>query len=125
MRTLHTLLVMTEKTRTALRPLLSRHPEIRVVAELASICDARAAVEMLSVDLVLLEVALPGEDGFDVLPAVPPDAHVICLTRDLPEVRTAVARGLYFVPLPAAPSVLADVLASVRSSPAMTALCLA
>ena len=116
MRTLHTLLVISEATRDSFRALLARLPEIRVVAEVATVPDARAAVEILSVDLVLLETALQGEDGFDFLQSVPAEAQVVCLTRSLTDAMCALSCGVGFMPLPGAPGVLADVLARMTTS---------
>ena len=116
MRTLHTLLVISEATRASFRALLARLPEVRVVAEVANVADARAAVEILSVDLVLLETALQDEDGFDFLRSVPAETQVICLTRSLTDAMCALSCGVDFMPLPGAPGALAVVLARVAAS---------
>ena len=53
--------------RASLVALLSRDPEIVVMAECGSGSDAVEAVRALRPDLLLLDVQMPGCDGFDVL----------------------------------------------------------
>lgn len=52
--------------RTNLRLALSRHPQWRVVAEAADAAEARAALGRGAVDLVFLDVQMPGEDGISL-----------------------------------------------------------
>jgi two-component system, LytTR family, response regulator len=53
--------------RNELRRLLGRHPEIEIVGEAANAPQARRALEDLEPDLLLLDVQMPGETGFDLL----------------------------------------------------------
>jgi two-component system LytT family response regulator len=68
--------------RRGLRLLLNRDPEIEVVGESRDGRSARADIEALSPDLALLDVQMPGMDGFEVLAAIPAERrpHVIFVT---------------------------------------------
>lgn len=53
--------------RTAIRLLLSRHPEVEVVAECENGMEAAEVLRWISVDLLFLDVQMPGMNGFDVI----------------------------------------------------------
>ena len=53
--------------RQELRRLLGRHPEIEIVGEAASAQQARRALGELDLDLLFLDVQMPGETGFDLV----------------------------------------------------------
>lgn len=59
--------------RERVRHLLREHPDIDVVAECGNGPDTVAAVTEHSPDLLLLDVQMPGLDGFGVLEALPHD----------------------------------------------------
>src|SRR5437763_15930467 len=71
MERIRTLIVDDElNARKGIRTLLARDPELEVVGECG---DGRAAVESierLAPDLVLLDVRMPHQDGFEVLEAI-------------------------------------------------------
>jgi len=68
MKRIRTVIVDDERlARQKLRTLLERDREIDVVAECANAAEAVAAVLREVPDLLLLDIAMPGENGFDVL----------------------------------------------------------
>ena len=69
--------------REGLRLLLGGQPDMTVVAEAGNGADAVAAAEREQPDIILLDVALAGEDGLELLPklvSVAPGARVLVLT---------------------------------------------
>ena len=68
--------------RQGLKGLCEKDPDIEVVGECADGRAAAAAVEQIEPDLLLLDVQMPGMDGFEVIRAVGPDRmpHVIFVT---------------------------------------------
>jgi DNA-binding NarL/FixJ family response regulator len=93
MRKQHLLLVATAANRQVLRPLLAARAEVHVAAEVSTLPEARDVLAMLRVDVVLLQTALHGEDGFELLPAVALDTRVICLAGDTRDMMRALAYG--------------------------------
>jgi two-component system LytT family response regulator len=59
---------------------LSEHKEIEVVAQCSGGREAISKIDDLQVDLVLLDVQMPGTDGFDVLENIESDPFVIFCT---------------------------------------------
>ena len=53
--------------RSELRRLLQVHPDVQVIREAANADEAVARLAKLSVDLLLLDIRLPGESDFDLL----------------------------------------------------------
>jgi two-component system, LytTR family, response regulator len=74
-----TLIVDDERlARQKIRTFLEVRPDVTIVGEAANVEDAIAAIEREKPDLVLLDIGMPGGDGFDVLRAKP--AAVIFIT---------------------------------------------
>jgi two-component system, LytTR family, response regulator len=53
--------------RSALRRLLSAHPEVKVIGEAANPAEAIRAIQQTSPDVLFLDVEMPGGSGFDLL----------------------------------------------------------
>ncbi|WP_221032330.1 LytR/AlgR family response regulator transcription factor [Actomonas aquatica] len=67
--------------REEIQRLLADHPEIAIVGEAGSVTAARRRLRKAAdYDLVLLDIQLIGGSGFDLVPDVHPDAHIIFIT---------------------------------------------
>src|SRR5437870_4186176 len=65
---MNALLVDDERlARDELRRLLHLHPDITVVGEAANADEAQARLSALPVDLLFLDIKMPGATGFDLL----------------------------------------------------------
>jgi two-component system, LytTR family, response regulator len=53
--------------RNELRRLLAAHPDVEIVGEAVNVDDALAKIGTLKPDLILLDVQMPGADGFSLL----------------------------------------------------------
>ena len=63
-----------------LRRLLKGHASIEVVAVAESVREARARLEERPLDVIFLDVEMPGGSGLDLLPAVPAGTQVVFVT---------------------------------------------
>ncbi len=103
--------------RERLRRLLSSERDVEIVAECA---DGSAAIEAIRIhapDLLLLDVQMPGMDGFETLRALGPDRlpQVVFVTGfDQHAVRAFEARALDYLLKPTSRARLAESLARVR-----------
>lgn len=78
---LRTLLVDDERlARKHLRTLLAAHAEVDIVGEAASVKEAAAIAAFERPDLVLLDVQMPPQTGFDLLTFLPSPAPAIVFT---------------------------------------------
>jgi len=66
--------------RTELRHLLQAFPDVAVVGEARHADEARAQIEALRPDLLLLDIQMPGQTGFELLAALDAAPHVIFTT---------------------------------------------
>ena len=67
--------------RKRLRELLSAHPEIEIVGEAASVTEAEDFLSGQIPDLIFLDVQMPREDGFQLLPKLPaPPPRIVFVT---------------------------------------------
>jgi two-component system LytT family response regulator len=108
--------------RVRMRRLLEAQPDTAVVSECADGPSAVIAAELLRPDLLLLDVQMPGMDGFDVLRALPVDyapAIVFVTAFDAHAVRAFEACALDYLLKPVAPARLTRALARVRERRAM------
>lgn len=80
-RTYKALLVDDEPlARKDLKAVLSRFPQIKVVAEADSVRAARECIERDLPDLIFLDIQMPEQTGFDLLPHIPPSVSIIFVT---------------------------------------------
>lgn len=110
--------------RVRLRRLLEAEPDIVIVSECADGPAAVEAAKLLRPDLLLLDVQMPGMDGFDVLRGLPEDfapAVVFVTAFDAHAVRAFEACALDYLLKPVAPPRLARALARVRERRSMLA----
>lgn len=66
--------------RTELRHLLQAFPDVAVVGEARHADEARAQIQALRPDLLLLDVQMPGQTGFELLASLDAAPHVIFTT---------------------------------------------
>jgi two-component system LytT family response regulator len=66
--------------RRRLRSLIETIADTRIVAEAASLEEAQTLLTTTSVDLLFLDVQLAPENGFKLLPDVPPETSVVFVT---------------------------------------------
>jgi two-component system LytT family response regulator len=72
---LKTLIIDDEASaRSRLRKLLGAHPEVEIIGEARNALEALAQIEQWQPDLLLLDVQMPGLNGFELLRALPPTA---------------------------------------------------
>lgn len=66
--------------RQRLAALLGEQPAITLAGEAADLSQAIALLAGHSPDVIFLDVAMPPESGFDLLPHVPAGTHVVFVT---------------------------------------------
>jgi DNA-binding LytR/AlgR family response regulator len=73
---IRTLLVDDEKaSRSSLKKLLSRYPQIEILEEAKDGLEAVEKIEELKPDLVFLDIQMPGLNGFEVIRALNPEVR--------------------------------------------------
>lgn len=78
---MRTVLVDDERlARNGLRRLLAKHSDIQIVGEAADAKNARALILEQRPELILLDVQMPGEDGFDLLKTLDELPSIIFVT---------------------------------------------
>ncbi|MCF7223409.1 LytR/AlgR family response regulator transcription factor [Marilutibacter chinensis] len=114
--TLRTLIVDdTRLARQELRTLLAAHHEVEVVGEADDVPAARAAVERLLPDLLLLDIQMPSGSGFDLLDALETAPAVVFTTAyDRYALQAFAANALDYLLKPVDPTRLGEALARVR-----------
>jgi two-component system LytT family response regulator len=103
--------------RTRLRRMLEHDPEVEIVAECADGLAAVGAVQEEAPDLLLLDIQMPGMDGFGVLEALGPERtpEVVFVTAyDEHAIRAFEEHALDYLMKPVSPERFTKMLARVR-----------
>ncbi|SFQ65031.1 LytR/AlgR family response regulator transcription factor [Hymenobacter arizonensis] len=102
--------------RTELRHLLQAFPDVNVVGEARHADEARAQIEALRPDLLLLDVQMPGQTGFELLATLDAAPHVIFTTAfDEYALQAFAVNALDYLLKPVQESRLAAALAKART----------
>jgi two-component system LytT family response regulator len=81
MRNLRAILVDDERlARQRLATLLGDQPSVTIIGHAGDLSEAIALLEKDPPDVVFLDISMPPENGFDLLPHVPPNTHVVFVT---------------------------------------------
>ena len=116
---IRTLLVEDEYlARQELRYLLQdAHPDVDIIGEAADADAARRLIRELRPDLLLLDISLPGETGFELLESLDEVPHVVFVTAyDQYATRAFQVSALDYVLKPVHPERLAQALRRVRQA---------
>jgi two-component system, LytTR family, response regulator len=115
---LRTIIVDDERmARTRLRRMLEKDPDVEIAAECEDGQAAVNAVEEEAPDLILLDIQMPGMDGFEVLEALGPERtpEVVFVTAyDEHAIRAFEEHALDYLMKPVSPERFAKMLARVR-----------
>lgn len=102
--------------RARARRLLEKLGGARVVGEAGSAAEARPLIARLAPDLLLLDVQMPGEDGFALLRSIDPRPAVVFVTAfDQFAVQAFEENAVDYLLKPFRPERLAEALARVRT----------
>jgi len=114
---LRTLIVDDERlARRELRRLLESHEAVAVVAEAANADEAEAAVHEDTPDLLLLDVQMPGDSGFDLLKRLDAVPHVVFVTAyDEYAIRAFEVNALDYLVKPVEPARLEQAIETVQA----------
>jgi two-component system LytT family response regulator len=105
--------------RRALRSTISEHGEAEVVGEAGTVDDAAALIDDIRPDVVLLDVQMRGETGFDLLDRLDVHVQVVFVTaHDQYAVRAFEVNAMDYLLKPVAPDRLAEALRRVRTTDA-------
>jgi two-component system LytT family response regulator len=120
---LRTLIVDDERlARRELRRLLEPQDAVEVVGEAANADEAEAALREHDSDLLLLDVQMPGDSGFDLLERLDAVPHVVFVTAyDEYAIRAFEVNALDYLVKPVEPERLEAAIETVRERAAETA----
>jgi len=108
--------------RLSVRALLEQIPGIEIVGEAGGAAIARPLLEKTRPDLVLLDVQMPGADGFSLVEHLPPSTRIIFVTAsDRHAVRAFEVNALDYLVKPVDPARLRSALARAFQEPAAAA----
>ncbi len=113
---LQTLIVDDERlARRELRRLLTPHDEVEVVGEAANADKAETAVREHDPDLLLLDVQMPGDSGFDLLERLDAVPHVVFVTAyDEYAIKAFEVNALDYLVKPVEPERLSEAIETVQ-----------
>ncbi len=102
--------------RTELRHLLHAFPDVAVAGEARHADEARAQIEALRPDVLLLDVQMPGQTGFELLASLDAAPHVVFTTAyDEYALQAFAVNALDYLLKPVQEARLAAALAKVRA----------
>ena len=102
--------------RVNLRGLLDEHPYVRVVGEARNIAEARRVLDATQVDLIFLDIQMPGGSGFDLVETLEHRPHVVLVTaHDHYVTRASASQALDFLLKPVDPDRLGESLQKALS----------
>lgn len=103
--------------RYLLAKMLEQQPGVHLVGEAANIAEATALVAVERPDVVFLDISMPPESGFDLLPHLPPATRVVFVTaHDEHAVRAFEAKALDYLLKPVQPARLAQTIERLRET---------
>jgi two-component system LytT family response regulator len=103
--------------RQELRRLLEAHPQVEVVAEAGNAADARRLLREHDVDLLFLDVEMPGETGLELARGIEDQAAIIfCTAHHAFAAEAFTVSALDYLLKPVAPDRLARALARFRGT---------
>jgi two-component system LytT family response regulator len=95
--------------RADLRAMLAEHENVDIVGEAANVDSAIEQLGKLNVDAVLLDIQMPQKSGFELLPHIPQQTHVVFVTAfDSYAVRAFEVNSLDYLLKPVSPERLAQ-----------------
>lgn len=104
--------------RADLRAKLAAHPELMIVAEAATLRDARTLLRRTDYELVFLDIQLVGGNSFELVPDVRPGARIIFVTAyDAYALRAFEINALDYLLKPVVPARLTDALRRLTPIP--------
>ncbi len=105
--------------RSELRRLLAKYPDITIVGEAANSDDARARIAELRPDLLLLDIQMPGDDGFALLESLEPPLPQVIFTTAYDEfaLKAFEFNALDYLMKPVDPARLATALEKLHDRP--------
>ena len=102
--------------RVNLRGLLGEHPYVRIVGEARNIAEARQILDETPVDLIFLDIQMPGGSGFDLLEALKRRPYVVFVTaHDHYVTQASASQALDFLLKPVDPDRLGESLQKALS----------
>jgi len=105
--------------RRALRSTLAAHDNVTLVGEAATVEEAAALIQEATPDVVLLDIQMRRETGFDLLDCIDTPVHVVFVTaHDEHAVRAFEVNALDYLLKPVDPKRLDEALQRVRTSEA-------
>lgn len=66
--------------RMAISKLVSKHPQLNLIAEYSNAIEARNALKNYEIDLIFLDIEMPIINGFDLLEALDNPPQVVLIT---------------------------------------------
>lgn len=122
---INTLIVDDERlARAELKRLLSQHPQIHLVAEAASVAEARVVLEQSAIDLIFLDIQMPEVSGLEFAAELQPKLQfVFCTAFNSYALDAFALNALDYLVKPLDPQRLANTLQRVkqRTEPGQTA----